>query len=108
MYVFGGSLYPSEVITAELWMLNLTSLEWTPLFNQSMSPPDNSTEEEVEELRPPVPVRGHTAHVVGSKMVVLLGLSPGEEEFPVYVQEYDFGESPSQPHPSVLPAIPVS
>lgn len=96
MYVFGGSLYPSEAITAEFWKLNLTSMEWTPLFNVSI---DNSIEQEfdnsteAEPLSPPVPVRGHTAHVVGSKMVVLLGLSHGRENFPVYVQEYDFGES---------------
>lgn len=91
--MFGGVLYPSESITAELWRLNLTALQWTPLFNLSVpSNPDDNSTEEVEPLRPPVPVRGHTAHVVGSKMVVLLGLSSGEETFPAYVQEYDFSK----------------
>lgn len=100
MYVFGGSLYPTETITAELWKLDLTTLQWTPLFNQSSSPPpDNSsspfpsTPVYPAPLEPPVPVRGHTAHVVGSKMLVLLGYSSAEEPFPSYVQEYDFGET---------------
>ncbi len=92
MYVFGGVLYPSEMITSELWRLHLTSLQWTPLFNESVPPMDNVTEG-VEPLRPPVAVRGHTAHVVGGKMVVLLGMSPGEDIFPVYIQEYDFSKS---------------
>lgn len=87
MYVFGGALYPSEAMVSELWLLNLTTSQWTPLFNDTM---DNVTEP-LPSL--PVAVRGHTAHVVGSKMVVLFGISPGEEIFPAYVQEYDFGES---------------
>ena len=82
MYVFGGSLYPSETITSELWRLNLTTFQWTLLF----ADPANSS---LTAL--PLAVRGHTAHVVGSKMVILFGISPGEEEFPAYVQEYDIG-----------------
>lgn len=89
MYVFGGSLYPSEVISSELWVLDLTSLQWTPLFNESTPDLDNSS---VPVLQLPVPVRGHTAHVMGSKMLLLFGLSSGGEEFPAYVQEYEFGE----------------
>lgn len=89
MYIFGGAVTPSEAIVAELWQLNLTSLQWTPLFNTST---DNSSAESAATTLP-VAVRGHTAHVVGSKMVILFGISPGEEIFPPYVQEYDFGES---------------
>ena len=88
MFVFGGTLYPSEVFSSELWMLNFTTSEWTPLFTK----PVNSTESEDYSL-PPVAVRGHTAHVIGSKMVVLFGLSPGEHTFLSYVQEYDFSKS---------------
>lgn len=88
MYVFGGALTPSEVIVSELWQLNLVSLQWTPLFNMSE---DNSSAEPALAL--PIAVRGHTAHVVGSKMVVLFGISPERVIFPAYVQEYDFGES---------------
>lgn len=88
MYIFGGALTPSEAVVSELWQLNLGSLQWTPLFNISE---DNSSAESANML--PVAVRGHTAHVVGSKMVVLFGISPGENIFPAYVQEYDFGES---------------
>ena len=95
MYVFGGVLYPSETITSELWKLDLASLQWTPLFNESVPASDDGTNitERVEPLHPPVAVRGHTAHVVGGKMVVLLGMSPGSDTFPVYVQEYDFSKS---------------
>ena len=73
---------------SELWRLNLTTFQWTPLFNTSE---DNSSAESAVAL--PAPVREHTAHVVGSKMVVLFGMSPGETLFPSYIQEYDFGES---------------
>lgn len=90
MYVFGGSLYPSEVMTSELWRLDLTSLKWHPLFNQSSPTSDNSS---APLLQLPVPVRGHTAHVVGGHMLVLFGLSSGAEEFPAYIQRYDFSES---------------
>lgn len=89
MYVLGGSLYPSETILSEFWMLDLTSFKWTPLFNVSANP-DNSSAPTL-----PIPVRGHTAHVVGSKMVVLFGISSGDELLPAYVQEYDFSESRS-------------
>lgn len=88
MYVFGGSLYPSEAISSELWTLDLTSFQWTPLFNMSTDL-DNSS---VNPVQLPVAVRGHTAHMVGSKMVVLFGFSQGEETFPAYIQEYDFSK----------------
>lgn len=83
MYVFGGSLYPSETISSELWRLNLTTFQWTPLFADSA----NSS---LTAL--PLAVRGHTAHVLGSKMIILFGISPGEGVFPAYVQEYDIGK----------------
>ena len=40
----------------------------------------------------PMPVRSHTTHIVGSKMVVLFGYSNREDVFISYVQEYDIGK----------------
>ena len=40
----------------------------------------------------PLPVRSHTAHVIGNKMVTLFGLSSGRTVFLSYVQVFDFGE----------------
>jgi len=83
MYVFGGSLYPSEIFTSDLWQLDLDMWEWQPLF--SLTTP-------MSHLTPPVPVRDHTAHVVGSKMVVLYGLSFSASGFFPLIQEYDFSK----------------
>lgn len=106
MYVFGGAKWPSEEIVNELWALDLYTLLWTPLFSPSplSTEPDNTTMhgnsdtlsvvsfQQNEEDLLPLPVRSHTAHVVGSKMVVLFGLSSGAETCISYVQEYDFGK----------------
>ena len=83
MFVFGGSLFPSEDFTNELWELDLVLWEWLPLFNRT-------TPTSVISL--PVPVRDHTAHVVGSKMVVLYGLSSLSTAFFSLVQEYDLSK----------------
>ena len=40
----------------------------------------------------PLPVRGHTAHVVGGKMVVIGGFTDLSFHLLSFVQEYDFGE----------------
>ena len=106
MYVFGGAKWPSEEIVNELWALDLQTRVWTPLFNHDPydTEHDNTTLLEVggapssvsiepsEENFLPLPVRSHTAHVVGSKMIVLFGLSSGAETLISYVQEYDFGK----------------
>ena len=113
MYVFGGAKIPSEEITNELWALDLDSFIWTPLFDDSTpslpsnTSDDNSTisgnpgdrvvameiaNQETGEMLLPLPVRSHSAHLVGSKMVVLFGLSSSEDSFISYVQEYDFGK----------------
>lgn len=105
MYVFGGSLLPSEDIVSELWRLNLSTFQWTPLFNISEGEGNSSAESAVTL---PVAVRGHTAHVVGSKMVVLFGMSPGETIFPSYIQEYDFGELPNHRDLQTLSSSPFS
>lgn len=106
MFVFGGAKLPSEEIVSELWALDLQTQVWTPLFNhQPLSTEhDNATLMEVGDVPPsvsiepseqsflPLPVRSHTAHVVGSKMIVLFGVSSGAETLISYVQEYDFGK----------------
>ena len=121
MYVFGGSLLPSEEITNELWALDLPTLTWTSLAPPTPATPTTlpnntlnvtatniSSEggeagslvmvEVVNEganeggLLLPVPVRSHTAHVVGDRMVVVFGLSSeGSNSMLDFVQEYDFG-----------------
>ncbi len=115
MYVFGGSKLLHEEIANELWSLDLRTLLWT---DHTPSPPDTQVSYNSSDNATavgvggdtvvvsvadestggsgrnflPLPVRGHTAHAVGTKMVVLLGLSSGEEPLVPYVQEYDFGE----------------
>ena len=40
----------------------------------------------------PIAVRDHTSHVVGNRMVVLLGYAPDTNDITLnFVQEYDFG-----------------
>lgn len=106
MYVFGGAKLQSEEIVNELWALDLQTQVWTPLFNQEAlsTDRDNDTLMEVGDVTSsvsierngenflPLPVRSHTAHVVGSKMVVLFGISSGAETLISYVQEYDFSK----------------
>ena len=107
MYVFGGAKLPSEEIVNELWALDLQTQVWTPLFHHHAlsTEHDNVTLMEIgdvpssisiessEENLLPLSVRSHTAHVVGSKMIVLFGVSSGAETLISYVQEYDFSES---------------
>lgn len=113
MYIFGGVLIPGERITNEHWALHLPSLTWSPLTVHSDDDitysSHNSTTtvgvdanvaiETTDEDTPTVPfrVRGHTAHVFGSKMVVLFGMTDAETSFINFVQEYDFSEAMLQP-----------
>lgn len=106
MYVFGGAKLLTEEIVNELWALDLQTRVWTPLFNHQdvNTERDNDTLVEVEDVASsisiksdrqdflPLPVRSHTAHVVGSKMIVLFGVSSGAEILISYVQEYDFSK----------------
>ena len=107
MYVFGGAKYPSEEIVDELWALDLHSRVWTPIFNRHpvITEPDNTSMldsgnilsmvafQSNKEGLLPLPVRSHTAHVVGSVMIVLFGLSSRTKTSISYVQEYNYGES---------------
>ena len=111
MHIFGGVLIPEERITNEHWTLHLPTLTWSPLtlhtYNDDddvVIEPDNSTDIDVnaadvameitneKTTRVPIRVRGHTAHVIGSTMVVLFGMTDYQHEFIDYVQEYDFGK----------------
>lgn len=109
MYIFGGVLIPDERITDEHWAFHLPTLTWSPLTlhtdNDITYSPNNSTTtvgadvdvaiETTNEDTPTVPiqVRGHTAHVFGSTMVVLFGMTDLENNFINFVQEYDFSEA---------------
>lgn len=110
--MFGGAKTPQEEITDELWALDLRTLTWVCLFNgtdmDDLSSNMTSLNQEGgggtsismvtrasqdgDDGYLPMPVRSHTAHVVGSRMVVLFGYSSREDVFISYVQEYDFGK----------------
>ena len=107
MYVFGGAKIPTEEITSELWVLDLVSLEWmdlSPVSNTTANDSSDGNETipgvismETLQLSPqedylPLPVRSHTAHVIGSAMVVLFGLTSDRLKLVGFVQEYDFGK----------------
>lgn len=109
MHIFGGVLIPDERITDEHWALHLPTLTWSPLTlhtdndityssnNSTMTvgPDVNVAIETTDEDTPTVPirVRGHTAHVFGSTMAVLFGMTDLERPFIDFVQEYDFSEA---------------
>lgn len=109
MHIFGGVLIPEERITNEHWVFHLPTLTWSPLtvdsdddvnyspYNSTMTvgTDANVAIETTDEDTPTVPirVRGHTAHVFGSTMVVLFGMTDLEEHFINFVQEYDFSET---------------
>ena len=106
MYIFGGAKLFSEEIVNELWALDLQTQVWTPLFDHQPLNTElvNATLMEVGAVTSsisiessgenvlPLAVRSHTAHVVGSKMIVLFGVSSGEETLISYIQEYDFSK----------------
>ena len=116
--MFGGAKTPQEEITNELWSFDLRNFVWKCLFATDTASNDtnignssNATTSLVQDGGStsvsmatgragrsvgddylPVPVRSHTAHIVGSKMVVLFGYSNREDVFISYVQEYDIGK----------------
>ena len=115
MYVFGGAKTPAEEITSELWVLDLVTFEWTDLSpdrdimnsssdgNATLSDDPGVVSMETLRVSPqedylPLPVRSHTAHVIGSKMVVLFGLTSDSLHLIDFVQEYDFGKPARLPH----------
>ena len=81
MYVFGGTKLATEKLTNELWALDLATTTWALIGTKSTN---NSSDAFL-----PIAVRSHTAHVVGTKMVVLFGLTYVENS---YVQEFDFSK----------------
>lgn len=74
LYVFGGRV--NERATHELWSFDTQGLNWSLL-------PEKGTQGDS-----PVPVAGHTATLVGSKMIVLFGYGP-QGNYTNKVQEYD-------------------
>ena len=115
--MFGGAKTPQEEITNELWSFDLRNLVWTCLLDDTGTPSNDTTNATTSLVQGggstsvsmatgragrsaggdylPMPVRSHTAHIVGSKMVVLFGYSNREDVFISYVQEYDIGKSGS-------------
>ena len=117
--MFGGAKTPQEEITNELWSFDLRNFVWKCLFatntasndttignssnaTTSLVQGDGSTSVSMATGHAgrsvggdylPMPVRSHTAHIVGSKMMVLFGYSNREDVFISYVQEYDIGKS---------------
>ena len=112
MVVFGGLLIPSETFTDLLWTYDFSSGLWelipTARGNNSFSittvsmefnndtefSGDNDTSDSNDTIPwgLPLPVRGHTAHVIGNKMVVFFGLAYAAELFPSAIQELDLGK----------------
>jgi len=114
MIVFGGLLVPSEMFTDSLWTYNFTSGLWEVMptaqgndslsvnytttlnvsmeFNDTDTNGDNVTTSDAVPWRLPLPVRGHTAHIIGNKMIVFFGLAYAAELFPSALQQLDLGE----------------
>ena len=118
MIVFGGVLVPSERFTTELWTYyfldnvwevsnssgdyndtNSTSSQNTSCDNMSVDYDgyDVSMEEMCNSSSRsdgilPLPVRGHTAHIIDNKMLVFFGLVPASNSLPGLVQELDLGK----------------
>ena len=84
MYVFGGTKVLTEEMTNELWALDLATMAWAVIGT------NKTNDSSISFL--PIPVRSHTAHVIGSKMVVILGWSSLEDSTVSLVQEFDFSE----------------
>ncbi len=81
MYIFGGELVTSGVVSNELWAFNLTSFEWQVLL------PSNMTTSSYL----PLAVRHHTAHVVDDRMLIIWGFAGNRENVLTrLVQQYDF------------------
>jgi len=113
MIVFGGLLVPSETFTDLLWTYNFTSGLWEVMptaqgndslslnftTTQNVSMEFNDTEfdyaNDTNDTVPwelPLPVRGHTAHIIGNKMIIFFGLAYAADLFPSALQQLDLGE----------------
>ena len=122
MIVFGGVLVPSERFTAELWTYSFLDGTWdiqnpsTPPANYSsinMTSPYNATTIDNDDIDfldgydvskedmvnssngtelLPLPVRGHTAHVIGDKMLVFFGVVRASNSQPSLIQQLDLSE----------------
>ena len=79
LLVFGGRV--SENVVNELWSFDIETRQWTLI-----SLPRDSDE--------PIAVAGHTATLVGSKMIVLFGYGT-TKGFTNKVQEFDLGNASS-------------
>lgn len=110
MHIFGGVLIPGEKITNEHWALHIPTLTWSPLTldddnddvmaNSTMTS-NNTTNVDFNtgvamtmsnQVTLPIRVRSHTAHMVGTVMVVLFGVSDTQHSFLSFVQEYDMSK----------------
>ena len=85
MYVYGGSLLPSEEITNELWRFDFRNLNWTDIESCR----EQNENETVAEYCP-IGVKDHSANMVDDRMIILFGYSDGE--LVNFVQEFDLGK----------------
>ena len=74
MYIFGGKF--NQKASSELWSFDTRTLRWSLLPSQGSAP---------------LSVSGHTATLVGSKMIILFGYGP-QRGYTDKVQEYNLGK----------------
>ena len=87
MYIFGGALLPTEVVTNELWKFNFTTLTWSQIPSTSHG---NESRNETDKVIMSIGVKEHTAHVIGNKMIIIFGYSEIDTLLN-YVQEFNLG-----------------
>ena len=122
--IFGGVLVPSEHFSAELWTYNFSGGNWDittwhlPADYTSDVDDDNATQsqnasgngtttdhdsqiDKLEEMYNnsmlPFATRGHTAHIIGTKMLVFFGIIHASESQPSLTQELNLGKEISEP-----------
>ncbi|KJH43856.1 kelch repeat protein [Dictyocaulus viviparus] len=81
LFMFGGVIGRKN-ITSELWSFDLQTKKWT------LEGGENN-----DVMLAPLSVAGHTAHVIGSEMLIFFGYHP-EIGFVHNVQIFNFGNSP--------------
>ena len=87
MYIYGGALLPTEVVTNELWKFNFTTLTWSQIRSTSHG---NESRNETDQVMMSIGVKDHTAHVIGNKMIIIFGYSEVDTLLN-YVQEFNLG-----------------
>ena len=87
LYIYGGVLNQRK-ITDEFWAFDMSAHVWAEITQNEQQHVDPKATTWPTTM--PLAVAGHTAHVVGQKMLVIFGYCP-TWGFTNVVQEYDFG-----------------